>query len=75
MEPRKKEREEGLQHGQHEHPLRQEISSDQRALNEAAHQEAEKDIENDAELSAQSPNDDLDEGETARLGEDVNDII
>jgi hypothetical protein len=35
-----------------------------------AHDEAEKDIQNDAELSAHSPNDDLDEGETARLGED-----
>ena len=76
MEPRKKGQEDvQAQQGQHEHPLRQEISNDQRALNEAAHEEAEKDIENDAELSAQSPNDDLDEGETARLGEDIPDII
>jgi hypothetical protein len=29
----------------------------------------------DAELTAHSPNDDLDEGETARLGEDTSDII
>jgi hypothetical protein len=29
----------------------------------------------DAELTAHSPNDDLDEGETARLGEDTGDII
>ena len=40
-----------------------------------AHREADKDIANDAELSAQSPNDDLDEGESARLGEDKTDLI
>lgn len=34
-----------------------------------AHEEAEKDMNEDAEFTAQSPNDDLDEGETARLGE------
>ena len=75
MEPRKKGLEEEMQQGKHEHPLRQEMSNEQRALNEAAHREADKDIENDAELSAQSPNDDLDEGETARLWEDVPEII
>ncbi|OLY92380.1 hypothetical protein BUE76_11125 [Cnuella takakiae] len=42
---------------------------------EAAHQQAEQDMEADAELTASSPNDDLDEGETARLGEDIPDII
>ena len=31
-------------------------------------------MEEDAELSASSPNDDLDEGETARLGENKNDL-
>ena len=36
-----------------------------------AHQQAERDIEDDADLSVHSPNDDLDEGETARLGEDT----
>lgn len=40
-----------------------------------AHDEAEKDINNDAELSAHSPNDDLDEGETARLGEGDNPLV
>lgn len=35
----------------------------------AAHEQADKDMEEDAELTATSPNDDLDEGETARLGE------
>lgn len=41
----------------------------------AAHDQAEKDIENDPEFSAHSPNDDLDEGETARLGEEHTDLI
>ena len=40
-----------------------------------AREQADADIEKDADLSIHSPNDDLDEGETARLGEDVNDII
>ncbi len=60
------------QHGRHEHPLPQEISDEQRRLNESAHKEADKDMEDDAEFTASSPNDDLDEGETARLGEDTN---
>lgn len=58
--------------GQHEHPLRHEISDEQRKLNENAHHEAEKDMDEDAEFTASSPNDDLDEGESARLGEDNN---
>ncbi|MBC7828548.1 MAG: hypothetical protein H7122_12430 [Chitinophagaceae bacterium] len=41
----------------------------------AAHDQAEKDIEKDPDLSIHSPNDDLDEGETARLGEDKTDLI
>lgn len=36
----------------------------------AAHDEAEKDMEEDAEFTASSPNDDLDEEESAQLGED-----
>lgn len=59
------------QQGKHEHPLPHEISDKQRNLNEAAHNEAEKDMEDDAEFTASNPNDDLDEGETARLGEDT----
>ena len=74
MEPRNKNQVE-QQKGHHEHPLPQEISNEQRQLNESAHMQADRDIEEDAELSAQSPNDDLDEGESARLGEDVSDII
>lgn len=57
------------QHGHHEHPLRQEISNEERKLAEAAHNTADKDMAADAELTAASPNDDLDEGESARLGE------
>jgi hypothetical protein len=37
----------------------------------AAYEEANKDIDKDPDLSIHSPNDDLDEGETARLGEDT----
>jgi hypothetical protein len=59
------------QQGSHEHALPNEITDEQRRLNESAHNEAEKDMEDDAELTASSPNDDLDEGETARLGEET----
>jgi hypothetical protein len=40
-----------------------------------AHKEAQKDIDQDADLSIHSPNDDLDEGETAGLGEDKTDLV
>ena len=40
-----------------------------------AREEAFGDIGEDADLSIHSPNDDLDEGETARLGEDKTDLI
>ena len=61
--------------GKHEHPLPSEISGREKKQATKAHDEAEKDMENDAELSAHSPNDDLDEGETARLGEDNTDLV
>ena len=41
----------------------------------AAHDQAEKDMDEDAELTASSPNDDLDEGETARLGEENTGLV
>lgn len=41
----------------------------------AAHEQADKDMEDDAAFTASSPNDDLDEGETARLGEEKTDLI
>lgn len=40
-----------------------------------AHVEADKDIASDPEFSAHSPNDDLDEGETARLGENNTGLV
>ena len=61
--------------GRHEHPLPQEISNAERKAAAAAHEQADKDMEEDVELTASSPNDDLDEGETARLGEDKTDLI
>lgn len=61
--------------GSHQNPLPQELSSEQQSLNQSAHTEAEKDMNNDAELTAHNDNDDLDEGETARLGEDLREII
>lgn len=63
------------QQGRHEHPLPNEISRQDKEKAIEAHNEAEKDMNEDAELTAHSPNDDLDEGETARLGEDTGDII
>lgn len=61
--------------GRHEHPLPHEISKQEKEKAVLAHDEAEKDMNEDAELTAHSPNDDLDEGETARLGEDTSDLI
>ena len=57
--------------GHHVHPLPREISKEQKEQNEEAHDAAEHDMIEDAELTASSPNDDLDEGETARLGEET----
>ena len=46
-----------------------------RDVNDDAREEAMGDIEQDADLSIHNPNDDLDEGETARLGEDKTDLV
>jgi hypothetical protein len=61
--------------GRHEHPLPREISNNQKSINQAAHDEAMHDIDEDPDLSVHSPNDDLDEGESARLGEDKTDLV
>lgn len=61
--------------GKHEHPLRQEISEKDKQVAESAREEAMDDIDEDPDLSIHSPNDDLDEGETSRLGEDTSPII
>jgi hypothetical protein len=47
----------------------------QEDLNISAHDEALSDIEEDPDFSVSSPNDDLDEGETARLGENKTDLV
>lgn len=46
----------------------------QTGITDKAHNQADKDISKDADLSIQSPNDDLDEGELAGLGNDENDL-
>jgi hypothetical protein len=74
MEPRNTSNDRN-QGGRHEHPLPHEINRQEKEKAVQAHDEAEKDMNEDAELTAQSPNDDLDEGETARLGEDTSGII
>lgn len=61
--------------GRHEHPLPGEISSKDRKDADNAHRQADHDMDDDAELTAHSPNDDLDEGETARLGEENTGLI
>ena len=71
MEPRSQQTENRQQPGKHENPLPQEISNEQKSLNQAAHNKAEEDMAADADLSVHSKNDDLDEGESARLGENV----
>ena len=71
MARRKIDGQEQAQPGKHEHPLPQEISSGERDAVLRAHEAADEDMEADAELTASSPNDDLDEGETARLGENT----
>ena len=55
--------------GHHEYPLRGEIDPEQNRRNVNAHHQAEKDMADDAEFVAHNKNDDLDEGESARLGE------
>jgi len=59
--------------GKHEHPLALNEGEKKKAAD--AYRAAEKDIEQDPEISAHSPNDDLDEGETARLGDDGAGVI
>ena len=74
MEPRNTSNDNNQQ-GRHVHPLPNEISSKEKEKALDAHEEAEKDMNEDAELTAHNPNDDSDEGETARLGEDTGDIF
>jgi len=57
--------------GHHDYPLPGQISPEQTRQNANAHEQAEKDMADDAEFVAHNKNDDLDEGETARLGENT----
>jgi hypothetical protein len=61
--------------GRHEHPLPSEISQNEKQNASNALEQAEEDMATDPEFSAPGPNDDLDEGETARLGEDKTDLV
>ncbi|MDQ3682601.1 MAG: hypothetical protein M3352_05955 [Bacteroidota bacterium] len=75
MQKRNQQSENGKEQGGHENPARHEISNAERKITEAAHEQADKDMDNDIEFTAHSPNDDLDEAETARLGEEKTDLI
>lgn len=61
--------------GRYQHPLPGEIKPGDKKKNEAALEQAQKDIGNDADLSIHNKNDELDEGETARLGEEKTGLI
>jgi hypothetical protein len=49
--------------------------SGKRDVTDNAREEAMEDIEEDPDLSIHSPNDDLDEGEIASLGDDKTDLV
>ncbi len=72
---KKREKHPGGRKGHHNNPLPGEIRPEQRERNADAHQEAERDMTDDAEFTAHSTNDDLDEGESARLGENNTGLI
>jgi len=61
--------------GHHQYPLPGEINDDQKRQNRNAHQQADRDMIDDAEFTAHSRNDDLDEGESARLGDGSSDLV
>jgi hypothetical protein len=61
--------------GHHDYPLPGEISPEQKQKNTDAREQADADMNQDAELTAHSKNDDLDEGEAARLGEENTDLV
>jgi len=75
MQKRNLQNENGKEQGRHENPTRHEISNAEKKITDAAHEQADKDMDNDIEFTAHSPNDDLDEAETARLGEEKTDLI
>ncbi|MGZ8537847.1 MAG: hypothetical protein ACXWV9_06250 [Flavisolibacter sp.] len=72
---RNKPKDQTPEQGRLEHPLAKEISQNDKQIASNALAQADEDMENDPENSSSSPNDDLDEGELARLGEDKTDIV
>ena len=68
MNPDKRKSTGNEQEQQEQQHARQDIDRENENV-ASAYEEASKDIEQDPDLSIHSPNDDLDEGETARLGE------
>ena len=62
MKRRKENKKNGNKKPHHEYPLPGEIKPEQKRQNINAHQQADKDMIDDAELTAHSKNDDLDEG-------------
>ncbi len=71
----KENKKDGNKRPHHEYPLPGQINAEQKRQNKDALRQADKDMIDDAELTAHSKNDDLDEGETARLGKNSNDLI
>lgn len=61
--------------GQRPGPRPEKAKPGKEAVALKAREEAQHDIEQDPEISSHSPNDDLDEGETARLGDDKTGLI
>lgn len=74
MQPDKKKPQETAEDRNQQNDQRQDINKENENV-AAAYEEASKDIDQDPDLSIHSPNDDLDEGETARLGEDKTDLV
>lgn len=55
--------------------MQRDLDADKREHVKEAREQADKDISEDADLSIHSPNDDLDEGETARLGDPESGVL
>jgi hypothetical protein len=70
-----KELDDNKETGRHEHPLPGEISEEQKKKNAESLQQAEADMQQDPDFTPKpNKNEDLDEGELARLGEN-NDLV
>lgn len=72
---RKSKQKKNKQKHQPDAAMQRDLDADKREHVKEAHEQADKDIAQDADLSVHSPNDDLDEGESAKRGEDKTDIV